>query len=59
MYYECFNNNNNPLENLNKQLNRKLTNLNNFKSLDSLNSFNQVWFLDYINKKKTQENEYF
>jgi len=59
MYYECFNNNNNPLENPNKQLNRKLTNLNNFKSLDSLNSFNQVWFLDYFNGKKTQENEYF
>jgi transposase-like protein len=44
--------NNNPLENLNKQLNRKLKNLDNFKSEISAKAFLKLWFLNYfINKK--------
>jgi hypothetical protein len=50
MYYEFFNNNNNPRENLNKQLNINLKHLYNFKSLIS---FTQIWFSDYFNRKKT------
>ena len=52
--YNFLNTNNNPLENLNKQLNRKLKNLDNFKSLDSLTAFVKLWFSDYFIRKQTQ-----
>jgi transposase-like protein len=40
--------NNNPVENLNKQLNRKLKNLDNFKSEISAEAFLKLWFLNYF-----------
>lgn len=43
--------NNNPVENLNKQLNRKLKNLDNFKSEISAKAFLKLWFLNYFLNK--------
>lgn len=49
--HPCLKKNNNPVENLNKQLNRKLKNLDNFKSEISAKAFLKLWFLNYfINK---------
>ena len=46
--YPFLKKNNNPLENLNKQLNRKLKNLDSFKSINSAKSFLKLWFLNYF-----------
>jgi len=52
--YNFLNTNNNPMENLNKQLKRKLKNLDNFKSSASLTAFVKLWFSDYFIRKQTQ-----
>jgi len=48
--------NTNRLENLNRQLNRKLKNLDGFKSVKNIKPFLRIWFANYINNKqiKTQ-----
>ena len=54
--YDCLDKNTNLVENLIRQFNRKIKNMDGFKSENNLNNFIKLWFNFYHEKHKISHN---